>query len=286
MNRILLCTDGSPFAEVSYQYGAWFAQRLAAAIDVLYVTDSRTRVAARNYSASLGIGASQSLLQQLVELEHEKGQLDHQRAKLILNRAEEVLRDLGVQDLNLIHETGFLVDFLQKFETDVDLIILGRRGETAEFASEHLGGNVERILRGSHKPCLVTGAAFQPIQRLLIAYDGSPSCQKLLNLFVSSPAFQGLETHIISVANHPDDREKAESRLAEARHAVSRSGTGPLCCFRIGHPETLIPQYIKEANIDLLLLGAYGHQRIRRLVIGSTTIQLLRNSPVPAFVFR
>jgi|GEM_PF-4429785 len=30
MKKILLCTDGSSFAENSYRYGAWFANRLAA----------------------------------------------------------------------------------------------------------------------------------------------------------------------------------------------------------------------------------------------------------------
>jgi hypothetical protein len=39
MKKILVCTDGSPFAENSYHYAAWFATRLSAEVDVLCVTD-------------------------------------------------------------------------------------------------------------------------------------------------------------------------------------------------------------------------------------------------------
>jgi nucleotide-binding universal stress UspA family protein len=35
-----------------------------------------------------------------------------------------------------------------------------------------------------------------------------------------------------------------------------------------------------------VLMGAYGHSRIRHLVIGSTTTQILRSSNIPVLVFR
>ncbi len=75
----------------------------------------------------------------------------------------------GVQGVKLIHETGFLVDNFHEFEASADLIILGKRGENAKFASGHLGANLERIVRASHKPCLITSRRFKPIERLLLA---------------------------------------------------------------------------------------------------------------------
>jgi nucleotide-binding universal stress UspA family protein len=33
-------------------------------------------------------------------------------------------------------------------------------------------------------------------------------------------------------------------------------------------------------------MGAYGHRRVRHLVIGSTTIQLLRSSQIPLLLLR
>ncbi|MDJ0799734.1 MAG: universal stress protein [Calothrix sp. MO_167.B12] len=287
MKRILLCTDGSIFSQSSYQYGAWLATRLDAKVDVLYVSDARSQATAEasHFSGSIGVDASDVLLKQLVSLEHEKAKLNHQRAKLILQDAEAVLTRGGVTAMQVMHKTGFLVDFLPELESGVDLMILGKRGEAAEFASGHLGANLERILRSSHKPCLVTSRQYQPIERLLLAYDGSKSCEKMLQFLIDSPAFKGLELHIITVAKSAEDRT-ANSQLEQGKQQARIGGFEPVGCLIQGNPETAISQYVKENNINLLLMGAYGHSRIRHLVIGSTTAQILRSSNIPVLVFR
>ena len=136
MKKILLCSDGSAFAENIYRYGAWFATNLKAEeVDVLCVTDVRAQqaISIDNLSGSIGFDASENLHDRLVELEHEKAKINHQRAKLVLQSAAQTLKVEGVEKINLLHETGFLVDCLEKFENDCDLVVLGKRGETAEF---------------------------------------------------------------------------------------------------------------------------------------------------------
>ena len=51
-------------------------------------------------------------------------------------------------------------------------------------------------------------------------------------------------------------------------------------------PEAVIVDYILSNNIDLLATGAYGHSRIRELIVGSLTTTLLRTSPVPVLIMR
>ena len=53
-----------------------------------------------------------------------------------------------------------------------------------------------------------------------------------------------------------------------------------------GEPEQSIAAYVAEAGIDLLVMGAYGHSRVRALLIGSTITALLRACPIPVLVFR
>ena len=287
MKRILLCTDGSMFSHGSYEYAAWVATRLGATVDILYVTDARKKAAveARNFSGSLRAGASQTLLNQLVALEHEKAKLDHEQAKLILQEAEQILTSKGVEGIKLIHETGSLVDYAYHLEAEADLIILGKRGETAEFAAGHLGSNVERIIRASYKPCLVTSAKFTSLKRLLLAYDGSPSCQKMLQFLIDSPVFQGLELYILTVAKSDKDKT-AIARIEEAKQKAQVGGFEPVCQLVEGNPEVAIAQYAENNKIDLLMMGAYGHKRIRHLVIGSTTTQILRRINLPVLLFR
>lgn len=286
MRKILLCTDGSAYARVGYEYVAWLATKMPVEIEVLYVTDTRKKQAVQNpdFSGSIGIDSYQNLLAQLVEVEAKKAKLDHKRAKIILKTAAEFFGDRGIDSVKLTHETGCLVDLFHKFEADTDLVVLGKRGETADFASEHLGANMERIVRSSQKPCLVTPREFQPINRVLLAYDGSESCQKAARYLAELAAFRDLELHIVTVATHGDER--AVKHLASAEEVVKIGGFQPRCQLLHGEPEAEIEKYLAANQIDFLIMGAYGHNRIRHLIIGSTTAEMLRRSHLPILMFR
>ncbi|MBD2362851.1 universal stress protein [Anabaena minutissima FACHB-250] len=287
MKNILLCTDGSSFAENVYKYGAWFANRFHAHINVLFVTDIRSQKVAStgNLSGSIGLGASEKLLNDLVNLEHEKAKLNNQRARLILQNAAETLKAEGIEDFKLTNKTGFLVDCFHEFAENSDLIVLGKRGEAADFASGHLGANLDRIVRSSSKPCLVTPREFNPIERILVAYDGSLSGKKILQFLENSPVFQSLEIHLLTVAKSNSD-QTAMVTLNEAQEWLYTVGFEPVFSLLEGEPEQAITQYVQENNINLLMMGAYGHSRIRHLIIGSTTTQIIRSSNIPVLVFR
>ncbi|CCH65829.1 Universal stress protein family [Richelia intracellularis HM01] len=120
---------------------------------------------------------------------------------------------------------------------------------------------------------------------MLLAYDSSKSCEQILLFLIDSPAFKGLDLHIINVTKSPED-VKTSLQLKQAEEKTLTVGFKPVCLSIQGNPETVIDKYIKENNINLLLMGAYGHSRIRHLVIGSTTTQILRSSDIPVLVFR
>lgn len=286
MKTILLCSDGSAFADGIYRYGAWFARRFGAQTKVLFVTDIRSQkvVSTGNLSGSIGLGASEQLLNELVNLEHERAKLNNQRARLILKNADQVLKAEGLSEVELLNPTGFLVDCFHDFEADADMVVLGKRGEAAEFASGHLGANIDRIVRSSSKPCLVTPQTFSPIERLLVAYDGSPTGKRVLNFLADSASgFKDIEIHLLTVAK-PDSARSQE--LADAQAKLQQAGLTLTASVLPGDPEQVIAQYIEQHQISLLLMGAYGHRRIRHLVIGSTTVQLLRSTQIPMLLFR
>ena len=53
-----------------------------------------------------------------------------------------------------------------------------------------------------------------------------------------------------------------------------------------GEVEAALHQYQEEQGIDLIVMGAYGHSRIREWLIGSTTDRMLRNARVPHLILR
>ncbi|MGB5960972.1 MAG: universal stress protein [Coleofasciculaceae cyanobacterium] len=63
-------------------------------------------------------------------------------------------------------------------------------------------------------------------------------------------------------------------------------GFEPICSLIEGNAEVAIAQYAEAAKINLLMMGAYGHNRIGHLVIGSTTTQFLCSIDIPVLLFR
>lgn len=284
MPRILALTDGSIYAPSVYDHAAWAAKRMDAALEVLHVLDHKRETAAvADLSGNIGMDARDELLAQLAELDAAKGKVAMTQARVILDHARAHLSAAGVTDLTLSQRHGHLVETLEEVEGNADLVIIGKRGEAADFATGHLGANLERVIRGSTRPVLVANRAFKPIERLLIAYDGGPSARKAVTHVATKPLLRGIECHLLMIgAPTPANQEK----LALAREDLAAGGIVARATLVEGEAEARISEYVKSEAIDLLVVGAYGHSRIRHLIIGSTTTTLIRTCQVPLLMFR
>jgi nucleotide-binding universal stress UspA family protein len=280
MKKLLVCTDGSSYARVCCEYAAWLSKQIGASIEILYVTDLRQFEVPliADLSGSLGIQPYQAILGQLQDLESKK-------AKVILEDAAKVFESAGLSDrVTTTHKTGLLVDCLSDYESDEDLVMLGKRGENANFATEHLGSTMERVVRASNRPCLVTSRSLAEPKRVLVAYDGGESCRKAVEFMAQSEMFRGIDVHIVTVVAHSED--DALKHLAEAEKTMQVGGFSPVCQMLHGDTEEAISSYVGTNGIGLLVMGAYGHSRIRYLIIGSTTTEMVRTCKVPVLLFR
>lgn len=284
MPRILACTDGSLYAASVYDHAAWAAQRLGAGVEVLHAIDHhRERAATADYSGNIGMDAREELLASLAELEAAEGKVALARGRAVLQDAEARLRAAGVADVTLTQRHGALVETLAEHEGRADLVVIGKRGEAADFATGHLGANLERVIRASTRPVLVANRAFKPIRRLLIAYDGGPSTRRALDHVAGQPLLKGLEVHLLMVG---PQKPEAQERLALAREQLAHAGLEARAQLVEGDAEDVIRRAVKDEAIDLLVVGAYGHSRIRQFIVGSTTTQLVRTCLVPLLMFR
>lgn len=281
MNKILICTDGSAYSMEACRYGAWLAKNGNLTINLLYVSDLRQFEvpAVLDFSGSLGIQPYDGMIAQMHEIERLK-------SEFIRDQAMQVFEAEGLTErVSYHHETGLLVDWISKYEEQADLILLGKRGEHAQFAKEHIGSMLERVVRATDTPCLVTSRSFTPIQRLAIAFDGGESTCRALAFVAKQAPFKSLEIHLLSVAEGPLEKEAVQC-LSDAKASLEAAGVHPVSQLLSGEVELAIADYVKDAKVDLLLVGAYGHSRIRELLIGSTTTELLRSCHVPVLCFR
>jgi len=281
MKNILICTDGSGYSHEACHYAAWLSRRMDAKIEVLYVTDLRQFEipAVADFSGSLGIQPFEGMLAQLQEIEDIK-------SKFIEEQTVKLFEEAGVSErVSFFHETGLLVDVIADYAERADLVLMGKRGENVNFATEHLGSMLERVLRTLKKPCLVTNRTFKACESVVLAYDGGESCRKALDFLADHPLFKDLELHVVVCVEGHKETE-ATDHLKEVEEKLHKAGYLPKCQVLSGTVESAIADYVKHAGIDLLIVGAYGHSRIRELLIGSTTTELLRRCHVPVLCFR
>ncbi len=280
VKKLLVCTDGSDYSQVCCRYAAWIAERTGASIELLYLTDLRQFEVplVADLSGSLGIQPYQDVQTHLQEMEKRK-------ATVIEKNAREIFDKEGMKNpIRFHHHTGLLVDCLEDFEKDVDLVLLGKRGENADYATAHLGSNMERVIRASSKPTLTTSRKFIPIAKILLAYDGGESCQKALQFLCENEALSDQELHIVTVSENEDDKAAFENVEQAKSIAKGRKGTN---VFQIlnGNVEDQIARYVDKEEMNLLVMGVYGHRRIRYLLIGSTTTTVIRACRIPVLCF-
>lgn len=284
MTHILACIDGSDYAASVCDYAAWAAARLDASVLVVHVIGANeSHVIVADRSGNLGFGEHEHLLEEYTALDAQRGRLAQQRGRLMLDRAVERVRAAGITDITARQRQGALVDTVTELEPESNLIVIGKRGESAQTATQHLGSNLERVVRAIHKPILVTTGAFQPIRRFLIAYDGGRSMRRAIVRLAHTALLTGAECRVLTVSN---DEAAARRELAVATAPLVRAGFPVEVSVRSGDPEDTILSEVEQEGIDLLVMGAYGHSRIRTLVIGSTTTTTLRRCPVPVLLFR
>ena len=283
-NAILACVDGSIYTDSVCTLAAWAGQRLDAPVQVLHLQLPGTSASdSPDLSGTLVLGAKSALLEKLTQVDEERGKLDQQKGKLILEHAKEVIMDAGIDEVDTLHRRGSLVETIAGLEGTAQMIVMGKRGEHADFATLHLGSNLERVARAAHKPVLVAAREFKPIERFVIAYDGGPSTLKAVDYVVNNPLLQGLECHLLTVgADNEENRrrlEAAETKLKQANFRVK-------ALLKQGQADEVISDYVKSGGIGMLIMGAYGHSHIRTLIIGSTTSSMLRSCPIPVLMFR
>lgn len=282
MSKIVALVDGSVYSESVCDHAAWIAQRKGSSVEILHILGRRDG-GSKNLSGSLGFSARSKLMEELADLDAQTAKLNIQRGRAILEDAEARVREDGVKDVNTRLRNGDLMEELHTAEADADLVVIGKRGEAADFAKMHLGSNLERAIRTSSKPMLVTSRAFRPVETFLIAFDGGASSLKAVNHVAQSKVFAGLACKIVFAGVDTSENratlERAKSVLTDAGYEVDAQ-------IHDEQPDVAILEAVETQNVDMLLMGAYSHSKIRSLFIGSTSTEMVRSCKVPLMMFR
>lgn len=284
MPKLIALVDGSVYSRSVCDHAAWIAKRTGSPIEILHVLGRReTASAPTDLSGSIALGARSTLLAELSALDEQRAKLAQKRGRAILDDAKAAIEASGITDVATKLRLGDIIETIAEIEADADMLVIGKRGEGADFAKLHLGSNLERIARSSRKPIFVASRAFKPIENFLIAFDGGASSMKAVNYVAGSRLFEGLSCRLLMVGQNTPESQK---QLQDAGSILQAGGYSVRTDILAGQPDAVIARTVETEGIDLLVMGAYGHSRIRSLVIGSTTTEMIRSCKVPVMLFR
>lgn len=275
--------DGSAYSESVCHHTAWVAKRTGSQVELYHVLDPRRAGNTRDLSGSIRLGARSDLLEKLSALDEQHARLAQAQGRAILEDARALIEQEGATGVATRLRSGDIVETVQAKEGTVDMILIGKRGEAAGLEAPHLGSNFERIVRASNTPVFVANRAFRPIRRVLIAYDGGVSSMKAVDHVSRDPLFSGLDVVVVTAGAKSDATLRA---LDDARAALTAGAHAAETMILRGPPERVLGEFVEQEGIDLLVMGAYGHSRIRTMVIGSTTTEMIRSCRIPVVLIR
>jgi nucleotide-binding universal stress UspA family protein len=109
--------------------------------------------------------------------------------------------------------------------------------------------------------------------------------QKLWVIFVHElPRYTGAP----SETNEERERADAifEKLRQEALDAGKKYGVEVVAEKRVGHPAQALVHYLKEARIDLLLMGHTGHSKLWGTFMGTTADKVVRHATCSVLIVR
>jgi len=281
--KIVALVDGSIYSSSVCDHAAWISQRTGAPVELIHVLGRREAPPTADRSGAIALGARTALLQELAELDAQRARLISHRGRAILEDARAIVDKAGVTEITTRLRQGDIVEAVAEVEGDARVIVIGKRGEAADFAKGHLGSNLERIVRVASRPVFVASRAFKPISKVLVAYDGGASAMKAVDHIARSPVFQGLVVHVVTVGSATAEVSKG---LADAKAMLGAAGIDAETQVLAGQPDKVLASHVEQSGFDMLVMGAYGHSRIRSLIIGSTTTAMIRACKVPVVLMR
>lgn len=206
-----------------------------------------------------------------------------ERAREAMSAVEKQITDTGLAVDSYI-EDGNLISILNDYARYTDLLILGQsQPEDPDNLSEALADHL--VIEGG-APCLVIpyiGARQTLAKRILVAWNESrESARALKDALPLLKQADQVTVLLIKSKSHNEEHTATQKRVMLGYLADHDINAEVSICIdnHLDPGDTIVAEAIDNDN-DLIVMGAYGHSRLREIVLGGATRHLLKQMTVP-----
>jgi nucleotide-binding universal stress UspA family protein len=275
VRSILVGLDGSPFSRGAVELAVGWARQSDALIVGLGVIDEPTIC----QSEMVPIGASAY-----------KQRSDEARLARATRQVEQILEQFSLRCANagvaskVLEPVGDPAEQILREAQRYDLILLGRQTHFHFATQDEPCDTLHRVLRNTPRPVVAVPDQVLGGKSALVAYDGSLQATRALQLFQGVMGGGWETVHVLSIGNDKVEAARVADKAVEFLRFHDVAAT-PHAVAAAGPPYRVILDQARHLNAGLIVMGAYGQSTLREFFLGSVTQSLLKESPVPLFLY-
>jgi nucleotide-binding universal stress UspA family protein len=284
IKTILIPSTGSDADNSVFMSGLVLARAFGAHIDFLHVRVDAASIAVNMAADSGGATMLGGLIGQI---EEEAGQREEkakqlfqrfcEREKLALANAPPGLQGPSAR---WIKETGVEPNWVTEYGRAADLLIIGRSAGDSGVSSD----TVEAALLDCGRPVLIPPASpiAAPPETIVIAWKARPEAARAVTAAMPFLAL-AKQILVLTVAEDRGPSDEEGARLAaNLRWHGFQASARHLRPDRHGAAETLLSAAGEHGA--LVVMGAYGHSRLRQWIFGGFTYHVLSAADLPVLM--
>jgi len=272
IETILVATDGSDDASAAESMAMGLGSRLGARISGVSVIDDRLLRAPSSDGLALPPFPEADITAYY-----------RARAEAVARRFTERARAEGLEANCEVLQGATDDRIIDKLQGN-DLLTIGRTCMASGDRGPLVGATVDSVLRKTSKPTILVPTGAPHTGPIVLGFDGSPGSRIAAKLAVELANGLNEAVHVFVDSK---DKGRAVARFDEVRQLVGGLSV-PVreTSSTLGRPDVKIVDTAKEVRASLIVMGAYGRNRITDYFLGSNAASVARTSPVSVLLAR
>ncbi len=207
-----------------------------------------------------------------------RGKPDEAKTTAIQNRFHQRCQETGVGG-NLAIAAGEVAEVVRQRALLTDLVVLNVAHPPLSGLSA-LRSGLRTILRKAARPVLAVPGVVSPMDRVLLAFDGSENAREALFVAAYLAETWKVELTVLTATDggripaSVQDYARAYLELHEIQaHYILSEGA-----------KTVLPRLVNEHGVNLVIMGSYGGPTWRELLLDSAVNFMLREARCPSLI--
>lgn len=282
IKRILVALDLDLDTPIAIRHAIALAEAFDASLTGLAVVDTK------NINRKVGVGGIGSIYYaDMVRTQlKEKSRVE---AGALLETFNEIVDNSGVRHASAIDEGVPYQRIIEEMKYH-DLLVIGRESHFFYYNPQKDTKTLAQIVKQSTVPVLMVTESYLSVQHVVIAYDGSTASARTIQWFVQLQPFgRDIKVDLIHICDTTDGSKSDKGKLvlhlaADFLKAHGYINVTQQLLIKKDINGIIINDFVRRVGGDVVLIGAHSMSAMKRLTFGSTTHELVKNSPVPLFI--